>query len=164
GKNRLFCGDVLVDDALHRAVRLQLFQGAVDGIQQLGVALGHADGVLFIGVLGVQDLQTGVGGHELLGGSVVDNDAVNLTIHQSLHSSQTVVVGGDVLLAEAAVLHGSGAVQVTGGAALHADHLAGHIIDRSNVGIFRHDNHLDAGGVGVAEVHDEIGRAACRSG
>ena len=92
-------------------------QSAVDGVQQSGVALGHADGVVLVGKLGVQDLQAGVGLHILLGGGVVDDDAVHLAVEQGLDSGGAVVIGGDVVLAVAAVLRGVGAVDVAGGAA-----------------------------------------------
>ena len=68
----LFGGDVLVHDGLQGAVSLQLFQNGVDSVLQRRV-LCHADGVVFLGVAGIQDLQAGVGSNELLGGSVVDS-------------------------------------------------------------------------------------------
>ena len=44
-------GDVLVDDTVDGTVSLQLVQSLVDLLQQSGVALVHADGVVLNGVL-----------------------------------------------------------------------------------------------------------------
>ena len=134
----LFSGDVLVHDGLQGAVSLQLFQNGVDSVLQRRV-LCHADGVVFLGVAGIQDLQAGVGSNELLGGSVVDDNGIHLTVVQSLHSGQTVIVSHDVFIAEII-----GAVDVAGGAALGADLLACQIIRGSNVGAFGNDDGLDA--------------------
>ena len=73
---------MLVHDGLQGAVVLQLLQSAVDGVQQLGVAFGNADGVIFLGVSGVKDLQAGVGRNELLGGGIVDDDGIDLAVVQ----------------------------------------------------------------------------------
>ena len=80
---------------------------------------------------------------------VVDNNSVDLAVVQGLHSGQTVIVSNDAVLAEVV-----GAVDVTGGAALGADDLAGQIVSGSNVRISGTMDGLDALGVGVGEVHD----------
>ena len=61
-----------------------------------------------------------------------------------------------MLFAEAAVFRGVGAIDVAGGAALGADHLAVHVVDGLNVGVLRHDDDLHALGVAVGEVHDGL--------
>ena len=109
----LFGGDVLVDDGLNGAVGGQLGQRLVDGVEQGGVVLVHADGVVLGDVLGVQNCQTGVGSHKGFGGSGVDDHAVNLTVQQSLHGGSAVVIGGDMIVAVI-----TGGVNVAGGAAL----------------------------------------------
>ena len=50
---RLLRGNILVDDGLDGAVRLELGQRLVQGFLQRGVVLSHADGVILVGVLGV---------------------------------------------------------------------------------------------------------------
>ena len=80
--------------------------------------LGNADGVIFLGVSGVKDLQAGVGRNELLSRGVVDDDGIDLAVVQGLHSGQTVIIGDDIFLAEVI-----GAVEVAGGATLGADGL-----------------------------------------
>src|SRR5699024_9568495 len=92
-----------------------------------------------------------VGSHKLLGGSLVDDDSVHLAVDQGLHGGGAVVIGGDVVLAVAAVFGGVRGVDVTGGAALGADHLLAQVV-HGHVGAFLHDDHLHAGGVAVGEV------------
>ena len=53
----LLGGDVLLHDGGHGAVLGQLLQRAIDSLQQSGVVLVHADGVVLTGVLGVQNGQ-----------------------------------------------------------------------------------------------------------
>ena len=142
------CGNVLVNDALDGAVVDELLQSAVDGVQQSGVALGHADGVVLVGILGVQNGQTGVCLHILLCGDVVDDDAVDLAGKQVLNGGRAVVKADDVVIAVIIA-----AVDEAGGAALGADLLALEIIDALDVGAFLHDDDLHAVGVAVGKAH-----------
>ena len=80
--NKLFSGDVLVNDALNGTVCDQLCQSCIDGAGQLA-ALGQCDCIFLGDVFGVEDLQAFVGSNEVLGGLVVDNNAVNLAGGQS---------------------------------------------------------------------------------
>lgn len=64
-------GYVLVDDGLDGAVGDQLVERGVDGVEQGGVALVQADGVILVGILGVKDGEAGVVLDKLLSRSVV---------------------------------------------------------------------------------------------
>ena len=142
-------GDVLLNDGLNGPVGGELGQRAVHGVHQSGVALGHADGVVLVGILGVQNDQAGVGGHELLGRGLVDDHGVHLAVEQILHGHDAVVIGDHMVLAVVV-----GAVDVAGGGPLGADELLAQVV-QSDVGALGHDDDLDAGGVAVREVHDQ---------
>ena len=98
--NSAFGGDVLVDDALDSAVLGELLKSVVDGVEQSGVALGNADGVVLLNPGGVEDAQALIGFYQALGRGVVDDDAVNLSVQQGLNGYDGVVVGGYGVLAE----------------------------------------------------------------
>ena len=149
--------DVLVQDALHGAVGDELLQRAVDGLQQGGVVLGDGGGVILHGVFGVQDGEAGalVGGHQSLGGLVIQDDAVHLAVLQGLHGVRGLSEGLD--LAQARVLDVPGGIQEAGGAGLGADHVAGavgeEVVHAGDLAALLDNDHLHAGGVAVREVH-----------
>ena len=145
---RLLRGNILVDDGLDGAVRLELGQRLVQGFLQRGVVLSHADGVILVGVLGVQNGQTGVCLDVLLSRRFVDHDAVDLTGEQVLHGGRAVIKGNHAVLA--VIID---AIAITGGAALGADLLAFEIINALDIGAFLHDDDLNAVGVAVGEAH-----------
>ena len=60
-----------------------------------------------------------------------------------------------MVLAVAAVFGGVGSIDVTGGAALGADHLLAQVI-HGHRGTLLDDDNLDAGGVAGGEVHDQF--------
>ena len=93
GFSQLLAGDILVNDGLDGAVRLELGQCLVQGCLQRGVVLAQTDGVILVGIVGVQNGQTGVCLDVLLSRRFVDNDAVDLTGEQVLHGGGAVVKG-----------------------------------------------------------------------
>ena len=99
-------GDVLVNNRLYSAVVLQLLQSAVYLVEQLGVALLDSDRVILICVSSVKDLEAAVCSNIVLSRLLVDNNAVNLAVLQSLNGGSTVATG----FARDAVLHHAGEI------------------------------------------------------
>ncbi len=72
--------DVLRYDLIHCSVGDQRHDCAVQLLQQFAVALLDADGIVFIGIGGIQNLQAGVCGDQSLCRFVINDDAVRARI------------------------------------------------------------------------------------
>ena len=145
--------DAIVQDLLEGAVLFDLFQGLVDGFQQLFVALGHADDVVLFLKLVLQQLNfTAVLFLVLLGGVVVDNNHVQpqVAVDQILHRQGTVGVANRLVLIGQAFRFSQ-----AGSARLAADFQA-LVLDVGQRGIRTvrpDDDGLQSGVIAVGEVH-----------
>ena len=114
-------GDVFVEDLLNRTVSNELLESLVDFFLQLGVALLHCNGIIFNGILSVEDHEVGigVGFNKSLCGSAVEDDAVDLVGLESFNSVGGLCIG--VYSAETFVSDIPGSIEESGGAGLGAD-------------------------------------------
>lgn len=151
----LFGGDILIDDALDRSVGNQLLQRLVDRLGEGGVGLAGGDGVVLGDILGLQNLQSGVGLDEGLGRFVVDDDAVNLIGDEGHDGVRALGIALHILLAQVLA-----AIDIAGGGELNAYVVGPDIVEQvvggGDGGVLGDNDDLNAGGVRAGEVHDRL--------
>ena len=151
----LLIRDILIDDALNRAVLDQGFKLRVEGIVD-GAVLGEADRVFFVGIGGIEQLQAFVARDECGSNLAIDDHAVNLAGLKGKDGIGRLIVAVNGV-AQAVGFNIIGDVQIAGRALLHADGKAvifiEEIVYRCDRAAFGDDDRLNRRGVGRGEIY-----------